>query len=183
MQNFPRFVSFAELKLNRDLRVGGMETSATLTTAIDGSVALPTGYLEMREVKDASGRVLEASAVTGADWQHGPYSGTPLTYYIKGSTFYAIPTAAATFSIVYYTKITPLTAVNDTNWLLTDAPLLYLYSVLVEVLGWAVAGGKEDMAKVQAASALRQNELQQYLMQDSRKRYSNSRITSRGVNP
>ena len=184
MQMFPRFVSFVENTLNRELRVGGMENITTLTTATDGSVALPLNFLEMREVKDSAGRVMEASAVTGADWQHGPYSGTPLTYYIINETLYVVPIAAATFTVRFFKKIIALTAAsNTTNWLLTDAPKLYLYGVCAEVAGWAAATGKGDIAQAQAMAALFRTEIDQYAAQDMRKRFSNTRITPRGVNP
>ena len=188
MQMFPRFLSFAEIKLSRELRVSGMETTSTVTTDVAGSASLPTRYVEMREFKDSTGRILEGTSVPGADWLHGPYSGTPQTYYIKGGSIYVVPYAAADFTASYYASIPPMAydalSGRTTNWLLDAAPMVYLYSIVAEVIGWAVATGREtDPARLQAVSALRRAEIDQYQMQDNRIRFSNSNIVSRGINP
>lgn len=181
---FPRFVSYAENKLNRRLRVSGMETSATLTTATDGTVALPADFNEFRQVKRSTGEVLSLVVPNAADYDAGPYSGTPRFYYIKGGTFYAKPTAAETFSVVYYAKIDPLTSSNTSNWLLEDAPLIYLYAVSAEIAGWALASGKaSDMGRVSAANDLLRAEIDSYTMNDKARRFGNSRVVVRGVNP
>lgn len=181
---FPRLVSYAENKLNRVLRVGGMETSTTLTTSSSGNVSLPAGFLEMRQVKDSTGCTLDAVTPAAGDYIHGPYAGTTVNWYVKGSTFYTVPYSEATFSVVYFTKITPLTAAATTNWLLTDAPLVYLYAVCAEVIGWAIATGKEaDTAKLSGFAQMLQGEIDAYQMQDRSKRYSNVRVINRGVNP
>eukprot|EP01030_Chromulinospumella_sphaerica_P024339 gene24339-24414_t len=56
---FPRFIGLAELKLNRALRVAGMEVVGTVTL-IAGSGPLPTDFLEAREVKNANGIPIRA---------------------------------------------------------------------------------------------------------------------------
>jgi hypothetical protein len=181
---FPRFVSYAENKLNRQLRVGGMETSTTITTATDGTVALPADYLEMRQVKRSTGYVMDLLTPNAADWQYGSHSGTPHAYAVIGSTFHVKPYASETFSIIYYAKIDPLTVSNTTNWLLTDAPLIYLYFVCAEIVGWALATGKEGSSeKLAAAQAVAASELQTYQAEDARRRFSNARVMVRGVNP
>lgn len=181
---FPRLVSFAENKLNRVLRVGGMETSTTLTTSSSGNVALPAGFLEMREVKNSSGVVIDATVPRAGDELFGPYAGTTALYYIKGGTFYSIPYSEHTFSIVYYTKITALTPTNTTNWLLTDAPLIYLYGVCAEVAGWALATGRDaETTRVQGFAQMLQTEIEAYQGQDRDKRFANARIIVRGANP
>ena len=181
---FPRFVSFAESKMERQLRVGGMETATTITTVAAGTVALPNNYMEMREVKDSTGRILDLTTLPASHWQHGPYSGTPETYGISGTTFNAIPKAIGTFSIIYFARIPALTPSSSTNWLLTDAPLLYLYSVCVEVIGWSLATGKEaEPAKLQLANSALKGELDSYRSLDTSKRYSNAKIYVRGVTP
>lgn len=181
---FPRFVGFAETKLNRRLRVRGMETEGTLTTDANGDVALPSGYLEMRRVTDARGMPLElVTPIVGAE-THGPYAGTPAGYYIIGSTLTVVPYAVAVLGVIYYTKITPLTATNTTNWLLSDAPLIYLYSVTAEILGWALATGREtEPGKMTAINTALEAEINAYQSLDESRRYSNARVRQRGVIP
>ena len=200
MQMFPRFVSFAENKLNRVLRVGNMEAVETITTGSNGHYNLDnlpepanprysgaSVFLEMRMVTDTTGRVLEALAPQAANSRYGPYSGTPVAYYIKDSTFITTPYAAATdFEINYYQRIPPISADTSykSNWLLNSSPMIYLYAVSVEVMSWALASGKEpDPQRLALFRAALKEETDALQAQDSNERYSNSKVMSRGVNP
>ena len=199
---YPRFVSFAENKLNRRLRVGGMETYATLICAEEGYATLPTDYLEMREVKTTAGSVLESLSLPGADAKFGPHIGTPCAYVVIGNRFYPKPTpvappgwdegdwdaaawdAANTYYAWYYAKLPGLSASNTTNWLLTDLPMSYLYAVAAEVIGWAISSGRgEDAGKLQVVNGLLDDEIKSYAALDKQKRYGNIRFMVRGVTP
>ena len=109
-QNFPRFVSYTENKLNRRLRVAQMEIIDSIITDTDGAATLPTDYLEMREVMNASGVLLELSPVKALDEYFGPYSGTSARYSIVNNAFFAVPKSSHEFTITYYGKIPALTA-------------------------------------------------------------------------
>ena len=181
---FPRFVRFAESKLNKALRVADMEVIVQLVTDSSGAAALPPDYQEIREVLTPSGRPIELMAVTALDDLYRLSAGTPAGYAIIGRTFYAIPTAAQEFTLTYYAMIPPLTPANTTNWLLEDGPLVYLYSVLAEIEGWALATGKTtDKARLQGAMQAMMSEVDAFLTLDDRRRWSNARVMVRGVNP
>lgn len=183
-QNFPRFVSYAENKLNRRLRVAQMEVIDSIITDTDGAATLPTDYLEMREVLNASGVVLELSPVKALDEYFGPYSGTSARYSIVNNAFFAVPKSSHEFTITYYGKIPALTATNTTNWMLTDCPMIYLYGVCAEVLGWALATGREaDATKLAAMNGMLNSEVEQLMAADHSARYSNARVLMSGVNP
>jgi hypothetical protein len=182
---FPRFVKFAENKLNRVLRVGSMEVIDTFTTAANGEVALPADFLEMREFLDPNGYPIELTSMPAANWQYGAFDGgTATTYYIIGSSLYVLPQQGGDFTATYYSKIPALTPAASSNWLLEEAPLIYLYAVIAETIGWAVAAGKEtDVGKAKAASDMLAFEVSQFQRSDLNKRYANAKMTTRGVNP
>ena len=47
-----------------------------------------------------------------------------------------VPDGAYTTTLFYYQEIPALTASNTTNWLLTDAPDLYVYGTCMELQPW-----------------------------------------------
>jgi hypothetical protein len=185
-QMFPRAVSFAENKLNRRLRVASMETIVELITDSEGSVALPDDYLEMRELINSDKRILKMAAPEALDDYYGTASATPSRYTIINSTLFVIPATSASFTATYYAKLTPLTvtAPYTTNWLLDEAPQLYLYAVCAEVIGWAIANGREpDMNKLSAVNGLLNQEVNEFNKSDRDKRYSNAIVMPGGVHP
>lgn len=181
---FPRFVSFAESKLNKALRVADMEKIVVLTTNTDGEAALPPDYQEIREVLTPSRKPIELMSITAIDDLYRLGGGVPSAYTIIGRTFYAVPLAAQEFYVTYYAMIPPLTPANPTNWLLEDGPLIYLYGVLAEIEGWAMATGKtSDRARRDAASEMMAGELDAFKILDERRRWSNARVMVRGTTP
>jgi len=59
---FQRFVELAELKINRQIRVAEMESSAAVTVT-DGVGPLPEDFLEARSVQTGSGRVIHSYSI------------------------------------------------------------------------------------------------------------------------
>jgi hypothetical protein len=124
----PDFITLAEAKLNRELRLRAMEDTATGTVA--ASISLPTGYIEMRGISVGSGN---------STWNltYRPPSdintetGTPVNYSIKGETLYFLPYGTAySYTIDFYKKFDALS--GGVNWLITNAPDIYLYATLLE---------------------------------------------------
>ena len=60
-------------------------------------------------------------------------TGRPSNYCLTGGEIEVYPTPSATFeaSLVYYGRIAALSGTNTTNWLLSEAPDVYLYGALV----------------------------------------------------
>lgn len=117
------YVGLAEKALNKRLRVAGMETAATLTTDAKGVVALPDGYLEMRDIRcgDYLLRRLPLQTLK---------AGMP-GYAIQGADLLA-SAKEADLNVVFYATLPPL-AENNTNWLLAQDPEIYLYATLFQV--------------------------------------------------
>lgn len=112
------------------LRTADMEQTSTgpLTS---GSAALPTDYLQWREVRVANYPPLD---YVEPGWMDNAYptgrAGVPGYFTIEGATLVTAPVSNSTVTLNYYKKIPDL-ATNTTNWVLTKHPGLYLYGSLI----------------------------------------------------
>jgi hypothetical protein len=124
----PDFITLAEAKLNRELRLRAMETTATGTVA--ASITLPTGYIGMRGISAGSGTSTWNLTYTPPS-NINTETGTPTKYSIKGETLYFLPYSSSySYTIDYYAAFAALSA--GVNWLITNAPDVYLYATLLE---------------------------------------------------
>lgn len=173
---FQRFVAMAETKLNRELRVAGMETVDTITV-VDGVGPLPSDFLEFRDVRYGS-----YPALSAATWSYlrNRYrcAGVPVAYSVIGSSIYARPTFSGDLDVVYYAKIPALTPAAPTNWLLTAAPDLYLFATVLEMAIW-----NRDAEKGTGFRDLYRNALDTLKMADNSARWANARISIGGPTP
>lgn len=128
------FIKMAEARMNRSLRTHDMEASATVTMT-SGSGSLPSDYLEWIAVThdgstyDSELRYVEADS---DEWRfrHRPNSN-PQLFTILANTLKIRPVVSGNCTLFYYQSI-PSLATNSTNWLLTQAPDLYLNYALAE---------------------------------------------------
>jgi hypothetical protein len=129
--DIPTFIGLAEVKFNRALRAAGQEVTTTLTPADDGTVALPTGYRQMRSITSVSGGypVDLVTSETFDDLANPARGGTPAVYCIVGTTLKVCP--AGPVKLVYYKGVDALRTAG-TNWLLQAEPDVYLYGALAE---------------------------------------------------
>jgi len=134
----PSFITIAEAKFNRKLRVRQMVTRAE--GQIETSFfAYPADWLEAKEFQLNTNPITRLKFVTeaqGDELKATRYTtvGTPVYYTITGSQLEFIPTPDTTYSaeLTYYAKIPALSDSNTSNWLLAYAPDLYLYGALIE---------------------------------------------------
>lgn len=134
----PDFISFAELRLSRDLRTRQMLKSATASTVSgDGKVALPTDFLELRDLHiQGNPRVpltyMSPSTFTRDAW--ADESGKPTFYSILATELELapMPDTAYTLEILYYAKPTVLSGSNASNVFLANYPDALLYASLLE---------------------------------------------------
>jgi hypothetical protein len=139
----PTFIQLAEAKFNRQLFVRQMEQRATAVADLTANepefISLPADFQSMRRVRLSSvpGKpCLEFKSGVQMDEYRFRTSDTaaqPRYFTVFGNKIELAPTpdAAYTIEMVYRQSIPPL-ASNDTNWLLTLAPDLYLYGALLE---------------------------------------------------
>lgn len=96
-----------------------------------GYIAFPAGYVEPIKLSVTSG-----TRVWQLDYQ--PLSmfadettGEPSWYTYRDNSIYTGVTSSASYVLDYYEVFT-LSGDSDTNWLLTNAPQVYLYAALLE---------------------------------------------------
>lgn len=134
----PDFIRFAELRMARDLRTREMLKSATAPTVSgDGKVALPTDFLEIRDLHvQGSPRFPVSYMSPSAFTRDAPAdeSGKPVNYTILASEFVLAPKpdTAYTLEILYYAKPTVLSDANTSNVFLANYPDALLYASLLE---------------------------------------------------
>ena len=134
----PSFITVAEAKFNRKLRVRQMvkRANATLDTQY---FAFPSDFLQAKEFQLNTNPITYLQYVTQNQGDFGSSTlyiavGKPQYYTIIGTQIQVIPTPDSSYTgeLTYYGKIPELSNTNTSNWLLAYAPDLYLYGALVE---------------------------------------------------
>jgi hypothetical protein len=134
----PDFIRFAELRMARDLRTRQMLKSATTSTISgDGTVSLPTDFLEIRDLHvQGTPRFPITYLSPSAFTRDAPAdeSGKPVYYTILASDFLfaPMPDTNYTLEILYYAKPTVLSDTTSSNVFLANYPDALLYASLLE---------------------------------------------------
>lgn len=134
----PDFVTIAEGRISRDLRLRKQITTSTLTAStLTRNAALPADWLEFENVSVDGTPETPLQYVTiehmDAKYPEGGQSSKPFVYTIEGDNMLLgpAPDSAYTINVIYYARFGSL-ATNSTNWLLTNHPSIYLYACLRE---------------------------------------------------
>jgi hypothetical protein len=134
----PDFISFAELRMSRDLRIRQMMATSTLTT-VGGTatVTLPSNFLQARDTFVAGDPRSPISYMSPAVFSRDALTeqtGKPTKYTLYGSTMELapVPDAAYDIKVLYYFKPTPLSDSNTTNEFLANCPDALLFASLSE---------------------------------------------------
>lgn len=139
----PEFITLAEAKFNRTLFHPRMETRTTLTVntllASPEFLDLPSDFQTMRSVR-LSGVVgkprlnfLSQTQMEDFRYSVDNAAGQPTYFTIIGNQIELAKTPNQNYTVeVIYRGNIPALASNATNWLLTQAPDLYLYGTLLE---------------------------------------------------
>ena len=134
----PEFIALAEARFNRVLRLRSMEDKVTASTvAGQRNLALPGGYIQMRNLQLNVQPLVTLQYVTPEIYDRlwgGSALGTPQFYTILADEISLGPTPAnvQTIEMLYYKRFDALTVGAPTNWLLTNAPDIYLYGSMLE---------------------------------------------------
>jgi hypothetical protein len=142
----PTFIQLAEANFNRDIRHWKMEArSAAPQTAGQEYMAVPPDWLETIRMhvtdltvtpRPSSNPITLVSRDQMADirYKNNDAAGkNPFAYTHADGQFQLYPTPPQNVDIelLYYQKIPSLSATTATNWLITEAPDVYLYGTLV----------------------------------------------------
>ena len=138
----PDFITLAEARLNRDLRIRPMEVRSTMeTTSGQQYFNLPGGYIQMRNIQLNTNPTAPLEYITPEmlDRLYGSSTtGKPRAYSLIGDEIQLapIPDSDYTVEMAFYEKFTPLgdgtSGTVTTNWLTTNAPDVLLYGALLE---------------------------------------------------
>lgn len=132
----PDFIRLAEARIARDLRIRAMEQRAT-AEIVSAYVALPERFLEMRNLQLDTDPVtrLELMSPEQIDAQRiGPRNGRPRWYCVLGDEIQLAPAPDGPYvaEMTYWRQLEPLSPAEPSNWLLANAPDVYLYAALLE---------------------------------------------------
>jgi hypothetical protein len=135
----PDFIRLAESTLNDVLRQADMITQSTGITITSGKATLPADaleivYAQVGSTEDEPLEQISPQQLTMLRRTRTRGAANPRFFAIIGRQIVVTPTPAfGTLDINYYQRIPTLVGGLDsgTNWLLTDAPHLYLYTSLL----------------------------------------------------
>jgi hypothetical protein len=132
----PDFIMFAEQHFDRKVKTRARRTNFAVTPSTT-TVALPSDW----------GRVISAQ-YNGHDIGFFPASSDVRKIYcgyqiVGDSLILTVPQLGQKLSIDYYVLIEPLSDTNQSNWLLEDAPDLYLAGSLFEAFSYV----RDEQAK------------------------------------
>ena len=139
----PDFITLAETRINRELRIRPMEVRSTMTTTAGSQYFnLPGGYIQMRNIQLNTNPVTPLEYITPEmmDRLYGSSTtGKPRAYTLIGDEIQlsAIPDTAYYLEMAFYEKFTPLGdgttgGTVTSNWLTLNAPDVLLYGALLE---------------------------------------------------
>ena len=138
----PDFITLAEARINRELRIRPMEVRSTMeTTSGQQYFNLPGGYIQMRNIQLNTNPTAPLEYITPEmlDRLYGSSAtGKPRAYSLIGDEIQLapIPDSAYTLEMAFYEKFTALgdgtSGTVTSNWLTINAPDILLYGSLME---------------------------------------------------
>ena len=177
----PTFITLAEAKFNRELRLRDMLTRAECVSDNE-FVALPVDFLEAY--------LLELNMTDIAPQQPLAFVGPNEAKSLKANKiinkvrYFTLidgafellpaPTADTDLLLTYYAKIPALSDTQTTNWLMTKSPDLYLYSSLLEATPYL----KND-ERVQIWAAARQQVMDAMNIESERSMRQTTQLAAR----
>lgn len=131
----PDFISLAEAGMDRSIRHWRMEKRVE-TTLNEQYENLPSDFVETLELTLTDGDML--TLISTADMQRrkrdSVVTGKPKYYRVSSDQFefYPAPDGSYGLSLQYYGKTPALSDINTSNWILENAPDVYLYGSLLQ---------------------------------------------------
>lgn len=138
--NIPDFIALAEARIARDLRLREQLAKASLVcVAGQREISLPTDYLESENLSITIAGVVRSPTyvtpeVADVRFPLGAGTGAPASFTVLGTNLLMLPApdAAYAVSLDYYARLPALSATNPSNFLLRNAPGVYLWGALAE---------------------------------------------------
>ena len=174
----PEFITLAEARFNRNLRIRDMETVFTAISTAAGTreYSLPTGFVQMKEFHLSTDPITPLSYITpemmSRMWA-GSAKSKPQVFTIIADNVRLGPNpdAVYTTSMLYYKTFTALSDAATTNDMLTNNPDVYLYGTLLEAEPFLM-----NDQRVQLWLAAFQKAVDDIQNQDNKDRHSGSQL-------
>ena len=132
----PMFISLAEKRLNRDLRLRQTLQQSTYTMPDGFTVPTPADFLELQDIHLDGSPVINLTFQSVSQFYRGANNqqGQPLNYTLVADNFILSPqpTGASTVNMTYFKIPKVLSDTNPSNEYLDVCPDLLLYASLAE---------------------------------------------------
>ena len=172
----PDFIALCEARFNRELRLRSMEQKEYAdTVAGQTNYALPANYLMMREFRLNQNPTVSLTYVSPEiyeAWNVG--QGQPQIYTIIANEIRLgpSPTAIYEMEMLFWRKFPNLSSTVASNWMLVNAPDVYLYGSLMEMEPFIQ---NDERTALWAAGYTRA--IENIQLQDDKDRHSGSALT------
>ncbi len=176
------FIVLTEKDFNSKLRIRKMVESDSSFLINAETVALPSGFLQVRDLFILSGGTKYAlTYMTPPQMDQikgSSTSGMPVAYTIIGDNFRFAPTPDSTYTgtLNYYKSFDALSDSNTTNYILTNHPAIYLYGSLYHAANFL--GGVEP-ARLQQWQGMYTTALERLERNDREDQFSGSPLQIR----
>ena len=177
------FIVLTEKDFNSKLRIRKMVESDSSFSINAETVALPSGFLQVRDLFILSGGTKYAlTYMTPPQMDQikgSSTSGMPVAYTIIGDNFRFAPTPDTTYTgtLNYFKSFDALSDSNTTNYILTNHPSIYLYGSLYHAANFL--GGIEPR-QVQQWQQQYATSLERLERNDREDQYGNAPLQQRG---
>ena len=144
----PDFITFAENRLRRELRVRQMLKSVTTATVSgDSTVEIPSDFLEIRDFVVLTNPIQPLSYSSPSTLSNDPRAsevGVPKSYTILANEFLLSPSpdGVYTLRLLYYSAPPYMSSSNASNVFLNVAPDALLYAALLEAEPYLMNDGR-----------------------------------------
>ena len=166
------FVALSEAQIRRDVRCRAQQIIVTVT--LTGEVlAQPTRYIEAERLVLED--VEQDFVAPGMYAQLQQAQSTEPKYTHIGTDLYILNGAnGSAYSLLYWQQFTPFSADSDSNWLLLNAPEIYLSGALVQAAVYL-----NDDAMLTRHAAIYQASVKMLNNSERRAQFSGSRLEIR----
>ena len=181
----PDFIALAEAQINRDIRHWKMEArSSGQQSSGDEYMQIPADWVEtIRLHLTGTGttvvNLVSRDSMADKRSAQEDTAGTPIMYTHADGQFqlYPTPSTDTDFELLYFQKIPSLSS-NSDNWLLLEAPDVYLYGALLHSAPYLAEDQRVAVwAQMYSASVQRLNEVSE----DARFSGSGLKLKVRGL--
>ena len=173
----PDFIQLAETRLRRELRLRQMlKVVTTTTTGSDGTVELPSDFLQMRDLHINTNPIQVVEYISPSNFYRNTWStsvGLPRQYTILAQEFQFAPKPDTNYTLqmMYYATPPYLSNSNPSNVFLANCPDLLLYGALGEAAPYLM-----DDNRLQTWASMYDRGLAALTVSDDQGEYSGSPI-------